>query len=167
MPLASIADDIAELQYLYIVDGIWSYDSNNPAAGYDFAGKRYSTFALPRTDRPQISPRIAADKTTFTFDPHNRDITRISQIDGSTYFVDTERQHTVFIAGSFNGWNPFAQPLERVEENGQPYYRVSLTVPRGEHRYYFVIDGVPILDPLNDDIAVEPNGRRTSLFRVQ
>lgn len=41
------------------------------------------------------------------------------------------------IAGDFTGWKPV--PLQRVGSSG--YWEISLSIPRGEHRYVFVLGG--------------------------
>lgn len=166
LPLSTLDSDLTELQYLYIVDGIWIDDPANPQAGNDFAGKRYSQVSLPDSGRPTISPRQRAGRTLFTFAPQIRDTPRLLDITGSVYYADSRQTLAVFLAGSFNGWDPTTHQLQRIETPTGASYRISLNVPRGEHRYYFVVNGVPLLDPLNETVVVEPNGRRTSFFTV-
>lgn len=166
LPLDTIDPDLSELQYLYIVDGIWINDPLNLTVGSDFAGKRYSLISLPRTGRPVTSPLQRDEQTVFFFDPAAHDAVRISDITGTTYYPEPSQPLVVFVAGSFNGWDPGSHPLEQVEQQDIAYYTLSIPVSSGDYRYYFVVNGVPVLDPLNENIAVEPDGRRTSFFEV-
>lgn len=167
LPLDTVDPELDELKYLYVVDGIWVNDLLNPAVGSDFAGKRYSIVSLLRGNRPPTSPLQRDNQTVFFFDPVFSDTIRVSDITGVTYYPDTEQPLSVFVAGSFNGWDPISYPLTRVKSRNQAYYQLSLPLPAGEYRYYFVVNGVPILDPLNDNIAVESSGRQTSFFEVE
>lgn len=49
----------------------------------------------------------------------------------------------VFVAGSFNSWNPRKNRMKF--ENG--VYAATITVPAGRHEYKFVVDGVWCVDP--------------------
>ena len=167
VPLSEFPHEIEEVRYLYIIDGIWMFDPSNALYGQDFAQKKYSIFTLPDNIRGTISPHIDGQTVEFVFRPNNRDIVRMSGIDGRTYAVENNTQYSVFLAGSFNGWSPFIQPLERIEEGGERYFWTSLLVSRGIHRYYFVVNGTPILDPLNPQIVTESDGRHTSLFEIE
>lgn len=167
VPLLELDHTITEFGYLYIVDGIWVHDMHEHQQGEGFAGKRYSVLPRSFLGNSPVSPIRRDGKVVFLFDPHNRDIVRVSQTTGNPYYVDPVRPTAVFVAGSFNGWNPFSHPLERLERDGRPYYETAFTVPRGAHRYYFVVNGTPILDPLNSFTTVEPSGRRASFVEVE
>lgn len=45
---------------------------------------------------------------------------------------------TVAVAGTFNGWDPAAQPLERAEDGT---WHTVVSLPRGRYEYLFVVDG--------------------------
>jgi hypothetical protein len=45
---------------------------------------------------------------------------------------------TVFVAGTFNDWNPKSHPLTRV---GDGRWALTLDAPPGRHEYKFIIDG--------------------------
>jgi 1,4-alpha-glucan branching enzyme len=51
--------------------------------------------------------------------------------------------HEVFLAGSFNDWNPKATPMTRHGEN----WHAKLSVVPGFYSYNFVIDGKWVCDP--------------------
>jgi hypothetical protein len=52
----------------------------------------------------------------------------------------------VFVAGSFNGWQPSAMPLEK-QASGR--WEVELMLEPGRHEYRFVVDGRWTDDPLS------------------
>jgi 1,4-alpha-glucan branching enzyme len=55
----------------------------------------------------------------------------------------SEPESEVYVAGTFNDWDPKATPLHR--HNGT--HRGSLRLPPGRHEYKFVINGVWCADP--------------------
>ena len=50
----------------------------------------------------------------------------------------------VFVAGSFNEWNPRATPLKRTDDGS---WTVEVPLSRGSHEYRFVVDGEWVNDP--------------------
>ena len=71
----------------------------------------------------------------------------------------------VFVAGSFNDWDPTAKPLKPVGGNGQ--YRATLMLPQGRHEYKFVVDGAWHIDPQNPDVVANDRGSQNSILVVQ
>lgn len=69
----------------------------------------------------------------------------------------------VFIMGDFNEWNPSSRPLARMADGG---WRVELPLSHGHHRYLFVIDGEPALDPRAQGVTRNERGERVSLAAV-
>ncbi len=51
----------------------------------------------------------------------------------------------VFVAGTFNNWNPTANPLK--DNPGSGHCKATLQIPPGRHEYKFAVDGVWIVDP--------------------
>ena len=45
---------------------------------------------------------------------------------------------TVFVAGTFNDWNPTTVPLDR-QANGP--WKTTLPFPAGHHEFKFIVDG--------------------------
>ena len=70
--------------------------------------------------------------------------------------VPPEGTKQVYLAGSFNGWDP--QALRMVGNNGTFSKRVGLAA--GQHQYKFVVDGVWINDPTA--VAQVPNDMGTT-----
>ncbi|MEN6318572.1 MAG: isoamylase early set domain-containing protein [Syntrophaceae bacterium] len=64
----------------------------------------------------------------------------------TTVRLEAPQAAKVFIVGSFNEWDPMANPLERDEEGT---WSCTLSVEPGEHEYRFVVDDVWWDDPAN------------------
>ncbi len=73
----------------------------------------------------------------------------------TTFRYDTQGQtiSAVYVAGSFNGWNPQADAMTNTQGS---IWEVTLTLPEGDHQYKFVVDGNWINDPSNNNKA--PDG---------
>ena len=50
----------------------------------------------------------------------------------------------VTLVGDFNEWNPELTPLRRQPDGG---WATQVVLSHGHHRYLFIVDGEPILDP--------------------
>lgn len=72
----------------------------------------------------------------------------------------------VSVVGSF-GTLHTPTPLASVSWEGEPtrYRAISFAVPKGQHhRYKFMVDGVPNLDPVNPQVEMLDNGQLWSAF---
>ena len=59
--------------------------------------------------------------------------------------ISSEPGSQVYLAGTFNDWNPNAHPL-----NGKPdseHFTTTVFIPVGTHEYKFVVNGVWRVDP--------------------
>src|SRR5687767_1676685 len=70
---------------------------------------------------------------------------------------------SVFVAGSFNDWNPKSIALKR--KYGGRWMNVSSLRP-GDYEYRLIVDGEWILDPQNQVSVENPYGSRNSLMTV-
>lgn len=59
------------------------------------------------------------------------------------FAIKAEHGSEVYVAGSFNSWNPKKNKL--TYRGG--LYSTTLMLPKGRHEYKFVIDGVWCVDP--------------------
>ena len=64
----------------------------------------------------------------------------------TTVRLEAPQAAKVFIVGSFNGWDPMANPLKRDEEGT---WICTLALEPGEHEYRFMVDEVWWDDPAN------------------
>ena len=79
--------------------------------------------------------------------------------------VQADPGSTVYLAGSFNQWDP--QGLKMVDKDGNGLYSVSVTLAPGIYEYKFVINGVWTLDPDPDrDWTQNGLGTLNSVLRV-
>lgn len=80
-----------------------------------------------------------------------------------TFSVKAEPGSAVFLAGSFNDWQPAGKPLKE-----QPAGTFSTTVmlAPGQYQYKFVINGVWSLDPANGDWVANDVGSLNSVRQV-
>ena len=70
----------------------------------------------------------------------------------------------VFIAGTFNDWNPESHPLT-LGENGE--WNIELELPLGTYEYRLVVDGEWICDPACEESVVNPLGSHNSLLTIK
>jgi hypothetical protein len=69
----------------------------------------------------------------------------------------------VYIAGTFNNWQPDARPMHRVGNNCWVMY---VMLPHGTHEYCFVVDGEFRSDPMVPENVPNPFGGRNSILQV-
>ena len=69
----------------------------------------------------------------------------------------------VFLAGTFNDWNPRATPLQRQADRE---WRGEVALPPGTHEYQFVVDGHWMPDPQAPESTPNPFGTVNSVVRV-
>jgi RNA polymerase-binding transcription factor DksA len=69
----------------------------------------------------------------------------------------------VFVAGSFNNWNPGAIPLLNT---GHGHWAKDLPLPAGRHEYQFVVDGRWMRDRASREKAAIPFGGINSVIEV-
>lgn len=72
---------------------------------------------------------------------------------------------SVAVAGDFSRWEPI--PLRRRDSNGRTLWTGMVTVPRGEHRYMFVLDGDRwVTDPLATAVRDDGFGNRNAILSL-
>jgi len=70
----------------------------------------------------------------------------------------------VYVAGTFNNWNPTTHPLDHHPEDG--VFRATLLLPAGTHEYKFVVNGVWHLDSACPNWVLNEHGTLNSVVRV-
>jgi len=80
-----------------------------------------------------------------------------------TFFCDAPGVEKVTLVGDFNGWDPAATPM-RQSPDGR--WMASLELPHGHHRYLFLVDGTPTLDPNGSGVTRDERNEQVSLISV-
>ncbi len=70
----------------------------------------------------------------------------------------------VFLAGSFNGWDPTAKPMTEKAADGR--FIATCMLPPGTYEYKFVVNGEWTVDPANPNFVVNPLGTLNSIIEV-
>ena len=60
------------------------------------------------------------------------------------FHVQADPGAAVFVAGSFNNWDPASY---KMKQNGDRFYEASVVLPAGKHEYKFLVNGVWQTDP--------------------
>ena len=71
----------------------------------------------------------------------------------------------VYLAGSFNDWEPTRKPLK--DSNGDGIYRGYVMLLPGEYEYKFVVDGEWFIDEDNPCLAPNDLGTLNSVLKVE
>ena len=81
-----------------------------------------------------------------------------------TFSVRAEVGSKVFLAGSFNDWNPTAKEMSDKKNDG--VYAVALSLAPGTYQYKYVIDGTWCADPECADWVQNDLGTLNSVKHV-
>lgn len=156
-----------ELVYRLVVDGVWGRDPENENSRFLPGGLPASTVAIPPQFRAEpLYPISREGSATFLLNLDDRETPFLTTLREERIATEEFRGDSIYVAGSFNNWDPFMYPLEPVpgEDNR---YRTTLDLPQGTHYYYFVVDGVRVLDPENRNRGYNSRSRsRTSRITV-
>ncbi len=134
---------IEELRYRIVVDGLWLADPHNPYTITDKNDIRISRIEVPdRLSRITSAPLVETNgRVKFIYKgPKNRN---------------------VYLVGDFNNWDPF---MHKMRETNTGFYELSLHLLPGAHYYYFLSNGLKVLDPLNSDQGLDYEGDEASYF---
>ena len=67
------------------------------------------------------------------------------------------------LIGDFNGWDPAATPMRQTPDGR---WMASLELHHGYHRYLFLVDGTPTLDPKARGVTRNDRNELVSLIAV-
>lgn len=81
-----------------------------------------------------------------------------------TFSVRAEPGSKVFIAGSFNNWDPSSKAM--ADKKGDGLYTATLSLAPGSYQYKFVIDGTWCADPECADWIQNDHGTLNSVKHV-
>lgn len=136
------------VKYRIVVDGLWMADPLNPISAMDLvSGINYSLFEMEDKPEPEL---------------RNPDC-----LDGSLYrFAFRGAAHqSIYLVGDFNDWSPYRHRLK--ENPDRPgFFTISLRIGPGKHYYRFLVDGIPVSDPLNNNQLLDRNSQPVAFFEV-
>lgn len=122
---------IQQVRYRYIIDGLWTYDTNNESYDENFLGDKFSVLTLHNWNREsKLSNPTYQDEGKIIL------------------YYRAQSGQSVSVAGNFNNWDPFINNLEEDKDH-KGLYSIELKLPAGEIFYYFVVGGSRFLDPIN------------------
>jgi len=79
------------------------------------------------------------------------------------FYCAAPSAQSVYLMGDFNGWNPASHPMRRRDDG---CWFIEVQLPHGHHRYQFLVDGKPVLDPQGTGLARDERNERVSLVAV-
>jgi 1,4-alpha-glucan branching enzyme len=90
-------------------------------------------------------------------------ITTRTTVKPVNFFCTAPAAQSVYLVGDFNGWDPASHPMRR-HLDGWWFIQVQLT--HGHHRYRFLVDDKPVLDPQGTGIGRDERNEQVSLLAV-
>ena len=134
--------ELNEIKYRLIIDGLWISDPLNEITAKDRSGIKLSVLSIPEIKTVQMkNPQIEKNNVDFTYKGNSG--------------------KSVYLAGNFNNWNPY---IYQMKENGPGNYALSLELPPGDYYYCFFENGERKLDSLNSDIVISKDMLEANYF---
>ena len=62
-----------------------------------------------------------------------------------TFQITANPKSDVFLAGTFNSWDPTRHCMKDTRNTGK--YTITLMLPKGQHEYKFIVNGSWMVDP--------------------
>ena len=139
-----VPETINELEYRLVINGLWTVDPVNSRSRRDpVSGLALSVLPIPqRTSRPDPLRGLPAG-LDFSFKGPPGEI--------------------VYVAGNFNGWDPF---MYELREYPAGVYSISLPLPPGSYQYVFFHNGQRFVDPHNPRRVYSRDGSAASVIDV-
>ena len=79
--------------------------------------------------------------------------------------IQAPQDSKVYIAGTFNNWDPTSHPLEYRPDKGA--FRAYILLKEGTYEYKFVVNGVWQEDEKCPERVTDENGNINSVIRIQ
>jgi hypothetical protein len=139
-----IPENLRELEYRLVVNGLWTVDPANPLTRRDpVSGLLFSVLSLP-SRAANYSPKIAPEGLSLSF--------------------RGPPGETVSVAGNFNRWDPF---MYELRENPAGIYSITIPLPPGVYQYVFFHNGQRYVDPNNPRRIYSRDGSVSSEIVIQ
>ncbi|MDD2454817.1 MAG: glycogen-binding domain-containing protein [Kiritimatiellae bacterium] len=118
----------------------------------------------PKSDKPAVpvkaSVKIKPVKTAVK-KASQKPAVKTARVNFS---VRAEKGSRVFLAGSFNNWDPSAK--EMFDKNSDGVYTTTISLAPGSYQYKFVIDGTWCADPECADWVQNEHGTLNSVKQI-
>ena len=95
--------------------------------------------------------------------PHSTPYSASDTAKPVNFYCAAPRAKSVTLVGDFNEWDPVSLPMQRRVDG---WWFLQVPLPHGHHRYRFVVDGKPMLDPHATGIARDERNEEASLVAV-
>lgn len=79
------------------------------------------------------------------------------------FYCVAPQANSVSLVGDFNCWRPWETPMRRQPDGS---WTAQVQLAHGHHRYLFLVDGEPVLDPKAYGIARNDKNEPVSLIAV-
>lgn len=144
--------------YKFLINGeVWHFDPSNPELK-TVDGIENSSITVDAAEVPSANQGSQSSGSgTMSTAP-------FASAPGSwTFSYAAPEAQSVFIAGSFNGWNTQANPMSK---NDAGVWTTTLSLPAGQTTYKFIVDGEWKTDPANPSLVEDGNGGSNSAVKV-
>ncbi len=93
--------------------------------------------------------------------PNNTRYSARNSLRPTNFYCAAPRAKSVELVGDFNHWHPI--PMQRSVDG---WWLMRIELCHGHHRYRFLVDGKPMLDPHATGVARDDNDEQVSLIAV-
>jgi len=80
-----------------------------------------------------------------------------------SFYCSAPTAASVVLIGDFNNWDATSHPMQRQVDGG---WLLQVQLTHGHHRYRFLVDGKPFLDPRGTGLALNERNEQVSLIAV-
>jgi len=157
-------------QYKFVVDGgvRWEEDPSNPDVTDDGYGGFNSLLVVPPTvdyEYETVTGTVTGAETERAeATAPEQDEAAAEGTEEVTFELDRPDAGEVYVAGSFNQWDPEADALSKGSDG---VWRTTLQLEPGTYEYKFVVDGEWVADPENPETVADPYGGQNSVITVE
>lgn len=138
-----IPDELTEIKYRLVIDGLWSSDPVNMNTAFD----SIHSMSVSRIEVPY--------KKEYKTEVSNKSLVKF------TYLGEPKK--IIRLAGSFNNWDPFMYDLIEVSPGR---YELNLNLPPGTWLYAYFSGGSQLPDNTNKNYVYTADGRVASVITV-
>jgi hypothetical protein len=140
----TVPEEIKELEYRMVINGVWTIDPQNPVYRFDTSGLGRSVISMP----------VAQKKKSLTDGPPGT----------LSFSYDASAGESITVAGNFNSWDPF---MYELQERSPGHYSLILQLPPGTYQYAFFHRGERVLDPNNANTVYTKEGKAASVVVIK